>query len=98
MKRRLNYYRFYVRIAAFLLPLAAFAGTSYIESFLPVGNSRAGLSTYGFFSLLVQTSVIWAIAVEYYGVSSVQELFLERTGIRNAVSACTATYTGTLGV
>lgn len=98
MKRRLNYYRFYLRIADYLLPALAFAATAYIEITINVGSPTAGLGTYSYFSLFVQTSVIWAIASEYYGVSSVQELFRERTGIRAAFAACTMTYAATLGV
>jgi Undecaprenyl-phosphate glucose phosphotransferase len=98
MKRRLNYYRFYLRIADYLLPALAFAATAYIEIAIHVGSPTAGLSTYSYFSLFVQTSLVWAIASEYYGVSSVQELFRERTGIRAAFAACTMTYTATLAV
>lgn len=98
MKRRLNYYRFYLRIAAYLLPALAFAATTYIDTVLRIGGPRAGLGTYGYFSLLVQTSVVWAIAGEYYGVTSVQELFRERTGIRSAFAACATSYAATLGV
>jgi Undecaprenyl-phosphate glucose phosphotransferase len=98
MKRRLNYYRFYLRIADYMLPALAFAATAYVESVMKVGSPTAGLGTYGYFGLLVQTSVIWAIAGEYYGVSSVQELFRERTGIRASFGACTTTYAVTLGV
>ncbi len=98
MKRRLNYYRFYLRIADYSLPAVAFAATAYIETVFKVGNLTAGLGTYSFFSLFLQTAVVWAIASEYYGVSSVQELFRERTGIRAAFAACTTTYAATLGV
>ncbi len=98
MKRRLNYYRFYLRIADYLLPAFAFGATGYVESVIKIGSATAGLTTYSYFSLFVQTSVIWAIAGEYYGVCSVQELFLERTGIRAAFAACTTTYAATLGV
>ena len=98
MKRRLNYYRFYLRIASYTLPALAFAATAYIESTVKVGSPTAGLGTYGYFGLFVQLSVVWAIAGEYYGVCSVQELFRERTGIRAAFAACTTTYAATLGV
>jgi exopolysaccharide biosynthesis polyprenyl glycosylphosphotransferase len=98
MKRRLNYYRFYLRIAAYTLPALAFAVTAYIATMFKIGSPSAGLSTYAYFSLLVQTSVVWVIAGEYYGVSSVQKLFIERTGIRAAFAACTTTYMATLGV
>jgi len=64
MKRRLNYYRFYLRIAAYLLPAIAFAATVYMEDLFKVGSPTAGLSTYSFFSLFLQTTVIWAIAGE----------------------------------
>jgi Undecaprenyl-phosphate glucose phosphotransferase len=98
MKRRLNYYRFYLRIANYLLPAFAFAATSYIEILIDAKAARAGLTTYGYFSLLVQTSVVWAVAGEYYGVSNVQELFRERTGIRGAFASCAIAYSFTLGV
>ncbi|MGH9574493.1 MAG: undecaprenyl-phosphate glucose phosphotransferase [Candidatus Acidiferrales bacterium] len=98
MKRRLNYYRFCLRIADYSLPALAFAATVYVEAFLKIGSSTAGLGTYSFFSLFLQTSLVWAVASEYYGVSSVQELFRERTGIRAAFAACTTTYAATLGV
>lgn len=98
MKRRLNYYRFYLRIADYSLPAIAFAVSTYIEAIVGVGGPTAGLGRYAYFSLFLQTSVVWAIASEYYGVSSVQELFRERTGVRAAFAACTTTYTATLGV
>src|SRR6185437_12820888 len=75
MKRRLNYYRFYLRIADYSLPALAFAATAYVEKFIEIGSPTAGLGTYSFFSLFLQTSLVWAITSEYYGVSSVQELF-----------------------
>ena len=98
MKRRLNCYRLYLRIAAYSLPVLAFAVTARVEGVLAVGDPRAGLHTYGYFSLLLQTCVAWVIASEYYGVTSVQELFRERTGIRAAFAACTTTYMTTLAV
>lgn len=98
MKRRLNYYRFYLRIASYMLPALAFAATAYAETTVKVGSPTAGLGTFGYFGLLVQTTVVWAIAGEYYGVCSVQELFRERTGIRAVFAACTTTYAATLSV
>jgi Undecaprenyl-phosphate glucose phosphotransferase len=98
MKRRLNSYRLYLRFAAYSLPALAFAVTARLERLFGVGDPHAGLNSYGYFSLLLQTSVAWSIASEYYGVTSVQELFLERTGIRAAFASCTASYMTTLAV
>ena len=92
MKRRLNYYRFYVRIAAYLLPLLAFSIAGDILSAYGLPGSSAGVDPYSYFSLLLFTSVTWAIAAEYHKVSSIQELFHERTGIKAASAACTATF------
>lgn len=98
MKRRLNYYRFYLKIAAYSLPALAFILTRRVEDVLAVGNPNAGLGTYGYFSLLVQTTAVWAVASEYYGVASIQELFLERTGIKAAFASCCTTYAVIMGV
>jgi Undecaprenyl-phosphate glucose phosphotransferase len=62
------------------------------------GHSNTGIDPYSYFNLLLFTTVVWAIITEYYGVSSVQELFRERTGIKAAFPACMATYAMVLGM
>jgi Undecaprenyl-phosphate glucose phosphotransferase len=98
MKRRLNYYRLYLRIVAYLLPLLTFSIAGDILSFYGLRGSSAGVDPYSYFSLLLFTSVAWAITAEYHKVCSIQELFHEQTGIRAASAACTATFALLLGV
>jgi Undecaprenyl-phosphate glucose phosphotransferase len=98
MKRRLNYYRFYLRIVAYLLPLLTFSIAGGILSAFGLRDSSAGVDPYSYFSLLLFTSVTWAVATEYHKVSSVQELFHERTGLKAASAACAATFALLLGV
>ncbi len=92
MRRLLNYYRFYLRAVAYLLPLFSYEITRHIR-FTSAGLAGStGLDPYGYLSLLLVTTVVWAIAAERYGVSNVQNIFIERTGIRAAVAAWSTTY------
>src|SRR6266704_4032634 len=96
MRRLVNYYHFYLRIVACCLPSFSFGAAGYVR-FLS-GHSNTGVDPYGYFNLLLFTTVVWAIVSEYYGVTSVQELFRERTGIKAAFPACVATYAMLLGM
>lgn len=96
MRRLVNYYHFYLRIVAYCLPSFSFGAAGYVR-FLS-GHSNTGIDPYGYFNLLLFTTVVWAIITEFYGVSSVQELFRERTGIKAAFPACMATYAMVLGM
>jgi Undecaprenyl-phosphate glucose phosphotransferase len=96
MKRFVNYYHFYLRIVAYSLPFFSFGSARYVRQLL--GHADTGIDQYSYFNLLLFTTVVWAILGEYYGVTSVQELFLERTGIKAAFPACTATYAMLLGL
>ena len=98
MKRRLNYYRFYLRFVVYLLPFLAFSTTGYILTGFDLRDSSAGVDPYNYFSLLMFTSVAWALATEYYKVSSIQELFRERTGIKAVSAAFTSTFALLFGV
>ncbi len=96
MRRLVNYYHFYLRVVAYCLPFFSFGAAGYVR-FLS-GHSNTGIDPYSYFNLLLFTTVVWAIITEYYGVSSVQELFRERTGIKAAFPACMATYAMVLGM
>jgi Undecaprenyl-phosphate glucose phosphotransferase len=98
MKRRLNYYRFYLRIIAYLLPSLAFFGSAGMELSGQLPGERMGMDPYSYVGFLLLTSIAWAVAAEHYRVCSVQELFHERTGIRAAFAACVATSAVQCGV
>jgi len=96
VRRFVNYYHFYLRIAAYALPFFSFAAAKYIARIL--GHSNTGIDQYSYFNLLLFTTVVWAIVCEYYRVSGMQDLFRERTGIRAAFPACAVTYAMLLGL
>jgi Undecaprenyl-phosphate glucose phosphotransferase len=91
MKRRLNYYHFYLRTVAYLLPSLAFLGSAGMRISDQVPRDGTGMDPYSFVGFLLLTSIVWAVAAEHYRVASVQELFHERTGIRAAFAACVVT-------
>jgi Undecaprenyl-phosphate glucose phosphotransferase len=71
--------------------MLAFSVAATILSALGVPDPRARLDRYSYFSFLLFASVAWAVAAEFYKVTSVQELFHERTGIRAAAPAVAVT-------
>jgi len=96
MRRFVNYYHFYLRVVTYGLPFLSFGAARYLLR--SVGHPDTGLDRYSYFNLLLFMTVIWAIVSEYYRVTSVQELFRERTGIRAAFSTCAAAYAVLLAV
>lgn len=96
MRRLVNYYHFYLRIVAYALPFFSFGAARYIRHLL--GHPDTGIDQYSYFNLLLFTTVVWAIFGEYYRVTSVQELFRERTGIKAAFPACVAAFAMLLGL
>ncbi|HKW34570.1 MAG TPA: undecaprenyl-phosphate glucose phosphotransferase [Candidatus Acidoferrum sp.] len=96
MRRLVNYYHFYLRLVAYALPFFAFGAAKYIRRL--GGHPGTGVDQYSYFNLVLFTTVVWAILSEYYRVTSVQELFRERTGIKAAFPACAATYAMLLGL
>ena len=98
MKRRLNYYRFLLRIVCYFLPALALFSSELILSVFHVRDVRAGVGPYGYLGFLGLMTTAWAVAAEHYKVSSVQELFHERTGIRAASAACAVTSAVQFGV
>jgi Undecaprenyl-phosphate glucose phosphotransferase len=89
MIRRLNLYRFYMRVVCYLLPTLAFAVSRMIHL---VGPGPDGYTGETYFALCMALTLIWIICAEYFGVTSVEELFIERTGTWAVLRALTAAY------
>jgi len=96
MRRLVNYYHFYLRMVTYVLPFFSFVSATYVRRLS--GHPDTGIDQYSYFNLVLFTTVVWAIATECYRVTSVQELFRERTGIKAAFPACVATYAMLLGL
>src|SRR5947207_4388186 len=96
MRRLVNYYHFYLRIATYALPFFSFGAAWHIRRIL--GHPDTGIDQYSYFFLLLFTTVVWSIASECYRVTSVHELFRERTGIKAAFPACAVAYAMVLGL
>lgn len=92
MLKRLGYYRFFIRLCCYPLPLFAFAAGAFLRFWF----DRFGLSPFSYdlpfyAGLLAFTTLVWIIAVEHYQLCSIEEFFREYTGLKKAVSACVAT-------
>lgn len=94
MLLRLKLYRLLLKLAVYPLPFAAFylglGLWAFSWSFL--GRS-ADLSAYARFTVPLLACFVWAFFAEHYKVTSVDELFRERTGAKAVVAACFATST-----
>ncbi len=92
MLLRLKYYRFFLRIVTYALPLLAFELGLRIWTRTWSGLERpAEFDAYSHFSLLAFATFVWVILAEHYRVTNVDELFRERTGTRAALAANAAT-------
>jgi len=98
MRRRLNYYHFYLRVVAYLLPFLAFEGAAYARLLWRRWQPSPAADSFSYVNLLLLTTVVWVMMAEHYEVTSVEELFRERTGIRAAFAACSATYALVIGI
>lgn len=92
MLLRLKLYQLLLKFTAYLLPLAGYYSGLVIwsSSWSLIGrptNFVAG----GHFGMLLFGCFVWALLAEHYKVTSVDELFRERTGGRAVCSACAAT-------
>jgi Undecaprenyl-phosphate glucose phosphotransferase len=99
MLLRLKLYRLLIKLAVYPLPLAAFylGLTLWAFSWSFFGRP-ADLSAYSRFTVPLLACFVWAFFAEHYKVTSVDELFRERTGTRGVVAACFATSTVLLAV
>jgi Undecaprenyl-phosphate glucose phosphotransferase len=98
MVLRLKYYRFFIRLCCYPLPLFAFI----IGAYARVQSDRLGVPPFAYdrtfyIAVLILTSVAWIIALEHYHLCSIEEFFREQTGVKNAAKACLATFIFQLG-
>jgi Undecaprenyl-phosphate glucose phosphotransferase len=84
----LKYYRFCLRLVAYLLPFLAFqlGWRLWVRTWSGLARP-AEFDPHGKFALLVFVTVVWAIMAEHYRVTGIDELFRERTGSRAAIAA-----------
>ena len=90
---RLKYYRFFIRLCCYPLPLFAFIIGAYAR-FL---SDRLGVPPFAYDrsfyeAVLVFTSIAWIFALEHYQLCSIQEFFREHTGVKKAATACATTF------
>lgn len=89
---RLKLYRLFLKISVYLLPIPAFWGGWWLWETLCIALYRPILySPRGHLTEVLFGTFVWAFLAEHYRVTSFDELFRERTGARNASSACVAT-------
>jgi Undecaprenyl-phosphate glucose phosphotransferase len=99
IRGRLKRVQFVLNLAVLATPLAAFCLAGYLRfatHLLPRYNSDADPSSY--FGLLLLTTILWAIVVEHYELSSLENHFLAKGRIRRVLLACLATYVAVLAV
>lgn len=88
---RIKFYRFALRLVTYLLPLVAHAIS--VRIWLAAWTLADRTAIYvpsAHLPAILSISLIWALVAEVYKVTSVDELFRERTGLRAALSACSA--------
>ena len=99
MSLRHRYYRFFVRLCCYPLPLLAFIIGAYIRSLSgSLGFPSFEYDRSFYLAVLVFTNIAWIIAAEHYQLCSIEGFFSEHTGIKKAAAACMATCTFQLGV
>jgi len=92
MLLRLKLYRLLLKLAVYPLPFAAcYFGLVSWAFIWPALGRHADLAPYSRFVIPFFACFVWAFFAEHYKVTSVDELFRERTGARAVLAACTAT-------
>jgi Undecaprenyl-phosphate glucose phosphotransferase len=92
MLLRLKMYRLLLKTATYLLPFLAWdVGWALWIFSVRLFDRPLAYPYRGHFALVLISSFVWAFMAELYKVTSVDELFRERTGARNAWSASMAT-------
>jgi len=98
IRRRLSLVDFSLRLLVLLLPLGAFGVAAYVRFLMPFFPvDQEGIKYADYFGLLFLTTLVWAMAVEYYGLSRVEKLFPALTSARQAFWACLVTYVAITG-
>ncbi len=92
MLLRLKLYQLLLKITAYLLPFAGFHVGLRMWSFSwSLIGRPTNFVVHGHFGMLLFGCFVWALLAEHYKVTSVDELFRERTGARAVCAACLAT-------
>jgi Undecaprenyl-phosphate glucose phosphotransferase len=88
----LRVYRFLLLLVTYLLPYLAFelGWLLWFYALALIGRHNE-FSYHGHFGLLLVSSFVWMFLAERNKVTSIEELFRERTGARSAAAACVAT-------
>lgn len=88
---RLKLYRLFLKIATYILPILAFRIGWLFWAMMCMFVGRPVLySPHGHVIQILLGTLVWAFFTEHYQVTNFDELFRERTGARNAWSACIA--------
>src|SRR5215472_4665702 len=89
---QIRIYRFFLRLGTYLLPIPAFTlGVVLWTRVCHILNHAVWFMPHDHIGQLLFGAVAWALLSERYRVTNFDELFRERTGVRNAWSACIAT-------
>jgi len=89
---RLKLYQLLLKIAAYLLPFVGYYSGLRMWSFSwSLIGRPTNFVAHGHYGMLLFGCLVWAVLAEHYKVTSVEELFRERTGARAVCSACVAT-------
>src|SRR5579859_1096324 len=92
MMLRLKLYRLSLKLAIYALPILAFWLGWWLWTWLCASFGRPILyPSHGHLIDILFAMFVWAFVAGQYKVTSFDELFRERTGIRAAGSACIAT-------
>src|SRR3984893_15882741 len=92
MLLRLKLYRLFLKVNTYLLPFLAWEiGWGMWAFCVALLGRPVRYTDHGHFTLVLFSSFVWAFMSEHYKVTSVDELFRERTGARAAWSASIAT-------
>ncbi len=98
MLLRLKMYRLLLKVTIYLLPSLAFEISWPVWAFcLAFIGQPVTYPIHGHFTLILISTLVWALMAEHYRVTSVDELFRERTGARAAWSASATTAVVLLG-
>ncbi len=92
MVRRLNLYRFCLRIICYGLPLVAFACAAYMRALLRWHYQPIPVRSAAYIYLVILVTLVWAAMAECYQLVSPEELLIRRTGATNVLRAVLATF------
>jgi Undecaprenyl-phosphate glucose phosphotransferase len=92
IRRRLKNAHFFLKLAVFLMPLAAFSVAGYFRfatHLLP--HYSADVDAREYFGLLLLTTILWAIIAEHFELTSLENL-LAGPKTRGVLKACIVTF------